>query len=159
MSTPPKSSPAKSPAVRRRSLPVRVLGTQAERLAEPQPPRAWRIVAYVFLFVLGLLVSLCGCFVQALWPPFGMLLAVAASLGLFYGGLRLTGTKLGAGVPLGGWFLMLLVLMSPRPEGDFVLSADLTSYAYLFLGAVGGVICATLPTRGGFGFGAAGPRR
>ncbi|MDH6123229.1 DUF6113 family protein [Kitasatospora sp. GP82] len=149
MSTPPKP----------RSLPARVLGSQAERLAEAQPPRAGRIVAYVLLFPLGILVSLCGCFVQALWPPFGMILSVLASLGVFYGGLRLTGTRLGAGVPLAGWFLMLLILMSPRPEGDFVLSADLTSYAYLFLGAVGGVICATLPTRSGFGFGAAGPGR
>ncbi|GAA2257204.1 MULTISPECIES: DUF6113 family protein [Kitasatospora] len=153
MSPSPKGAPAG------RSLPAKVLGSQAERLAEPQPPRAGRIVAYVVLFLLGLVVSLCGCFVQALWPPFGMLLAVAASLGLFYGGLRLTGTKLGAGAPLGGWFLMLLVLMSPRPKGDFVLSADPTSYAYLFLGAVGGVICATLPTRGGFGLGVPGPKR
>jgi hypothetical protein len=153
MTTPPKGTPAW------RGLPARVLGTQAQRLAEPQPSRAGRIVAYVLLFLLGLAVSLCGCFVQALWPPFGMLLAVAACLGLFYGGLRLTGTKLGAGVPLAGWFLMLMVLMSPRPKGDFILSADLTSYAYLFLGAVGGVICATLPTRGGYGFGAPGAKR
>ncbi|MGK4582829.1 DUF6113 family protein [Kitasatospora sp. HPMI-4] len=153
MTTPPKGAPAW------RGLPAKVLGTQAERLAEPQPSRTGRIVAYVFLFLLGLVVSLCGCFVQALWQPFGMLLAVAACLALFYGGLRLTGTKLGAGVPLGGWFLMLMVLMSPRPKGDFILSAGFTSYAYLFLGAVGGVICATLPTRGGFGFGAPGPKR
>jgi len=142
-----------------RSLPARVLGTRHERLSEPQPPLGGRIAAYVLLFVLGVLVSLCGCFVQALWVPGGLLLALAATASVFYGGLRLTGTKLGAGVPMIGWFAALLVLMAPRPEGDFVLAADLTSYAYLFLGAVSGVICATLPTRSGFGFGAPGPKR
>ncbi|GAA0670174.1 DUF6113 family protein [Kitasatospora atroaurantiaca] len=142
-----------------RSLPAKVLGSRSERLSEPQPPLGARIAAYVLLFVLGALVSLCGCFVQALWAPAGLLLALAATAAVFYGGLRLTGTKLGAGVPMIGWFAMLLVLMAPRPEGDFVLAADLTSYAYIFLGAVSGVICATLPTRYGFGFGAPGPKR
>ncbi|WP_235582998.1 DUF6113 family protein [Kitasatospora sp. Root107] len=136
-----------------RTLPARVLGSREERLAERQPSRTGRLVAYPLLFVLGALVSLCGCFVQSLWPPVGLLLALGASVAVFYGGLRVTGTKLGAGVPLAGWFLLLLVLMAPRPEGDFVLAAGFTSYAYLFLGAVGGVICATLPTRSGFGYG------
>ncbi|MFJ9518164.1 DUF6113 family protein [Kitasatospora sp. NPDC101801] len=136
-----------------RTLPARILGSRAERLAERQPSRTGRLVAYPLLFVLGAVVSLCGCFVQSLWPPAGLLLALAATLAVFYGGLRVTGTKLGAGVPLAGWFLLLMVLMAPRPEGDFVLAAGFTSYAYLFLGAVGGVICATLPTRSGFGYG------
>ncbi|WP_405011744.1 DUF6113 family protein [Kitasatospora sp. NBC_01539] len=133
--------------------PKHVLGTRAERLAEPLPPRGLRVAIYAVLFLLGCAVSLCGAFVQALWPPFGVLLAVLASAGLFYGGLRATGTKLGAGIPLAGWFVMLMVLMAPRPEGDFVLAADLTSYVYLFAGAVSGVVCATLPTRTGFTFG------
>ncbi|MER5635829.1 DUF6113 family protein [Kitasatospora sp. NPDC002227] len=136
-----------------------LLGTRSERLAESQPPRGSRIVAYVLFFALGAAASLAGCFVQTLWAPGGLLLALAGSWGVFYGGLRVTGTKLGAGAPLAGWFAVLLVLMSPRPEGDFVLSASLTSYGYLFLGAVGGVICATLPTRSGFGFGVPGPER
>ncbi|MEV4616038.1 DUF6113 family protein [Kitasatospora sp. NPDC049258] len=130
-----------------------LLGSRAERLAEPMPPRGGRLAAYVLLFVLGALVSLCGAFVQALWPPAGLLLALAATLAVFYGGLRLTGTKLGAGIPMAGWFAVLLVLMTPRPEGDLVISTAVTSYLYLFLGSVGGVICATLPTRSGYGFG------
>ncbi|MER5863949.1 DUF6113 family protein [Kitasatospora sp. NPDC002040] len=137
-----------------RTLPAKLLGTRQQRLAERQPSRGGRVVAYVLLFLLGALVSLCGGFVQTLWAPAGLLLALAASVAVFYGGLRVTGTKLGAGVPLAGWFLVLMVLMAPRPEGDFVFAAGFTSYAYLFLGAVGGVICATLPTRSGFGFGA-----
>ncbi|MFD0529769.1 DUF6113 family protein [Kitasatospora arboriphila] len=132
-----------------------VLGTRSERMAEPLPPRGFRVAAYVVLFLVGAAVSLCGAFVQALWPPFGVLLALGATGGVFYGGLRLTGTKLGAGIPLAGWFAVLMVMMAPRPEGDFVLAAGLTSYLYLFAGAVAGVACATLPTRTPLGFGAA----
>ncbi|GAA2131246.1 hypothetical protein GCM10009760_04730 [Kitasatospora kazusensis] len=155
--TPAADAPAtRGPAAR--SPIARVLGTRAERLAEPGPPLGGRIVAYVLLALLGALVSLCGCFVQSLWQPGGLLLALAATVAVFYGGLRVTGTKLGAGAAMFGWFLMLLVLMTPRPEGDFILAADATSYVYLFVGSISGVICATLPTRSGFGFGAPGPR-
>ncbi|MEV7181520.1 DUF6113 family protein [Kitasatospora sp. NPDC093679] len=136
-----------------------VLGTRSERMAEPLPPRGFRVAAYVALFLVGAAVSLCGAFVQALWPPFGVLLALGATGGVFYGGLRLTGTKLGAGIPLAGWFAVLMVMMAPRPEGDFVLAAGLTSYLYLFAGAVAGVVCATLPTQTPLGSGAAGDAR
>ncbi|WP_371498907.1 DUF6113 family protein [Kitasatospora sp. NBC_00374] len=136
-----------------------LLGSREQRLAEPLPSRGARVTGYVALFVLGGLVSLCGAFVQALWAPAGLLLALAATLAVFYGGLRLTGTKLGAGIPLAGWFAMLLVLMTPRPEGDLVISTAVTSYLYLFLGSVGGVVCATLPTRSGVGFLALPPDR
>lgn len=112
----------------------------------PRPP-AWRAVAYPLLAVAGLVVSLAGALVQALWFPGGLALALAATVALFYGGLWLTGTRLGAGLPLVGWFLMLTVLISPRPEGDFLFASGPSSYLYLFAGAVGGVICATLPPR------------
>ncbi|MFD8598497.1 DUF6113 family protein [Kitasatospora sp. NPDC059646] len=133
------------------------LGTREDRLAEPMPPRGLRIAAYAVLFLLGAAVSVCGAFVQTLWAPLGVLIALLACGGLFYGGLRATGTKLGAGVPLAGWFLVLAVLLAPRPEGDLVLSATATAYAYLFGGSVLGVVCATLPTRSGFLFGVPAP--
>ena len=132
---------------------ARLIGSRAERLAERPPARHLRITAYAMLVVLGGLTALTGSFAQALWFPGGLLLAAAATVGLFYAGVRLTTTKLGAAMPLLGWFLVLMVLMSPRPEGDFVLASGAGSYAYLFAGAVGGVICATLPTRTVYGFG------
>ncbi|MFG2697000.1 DUF6113 family protein [Kitasatospora sp. NPDC048407] len=133
-------------------------GSRDDRLGERLPPRGVRIAAYAVLFLLGAAVSVCGAFVQALWAPVGVLLALLACAGLFYGGLRATGTKLGAGAPLAGWFVVLAVLLAPRPEGDLVLSATATAYAYLFGGSVLGVVCATLPTRSGFLFGVPAPQ-
>jgi hypothetical protein len=150
------TAPATPP---RRSFAATVLGTQKERLAEPQPPRAVRIAVYVLFFLLGIAVSLCGSFVQALWPPVGVLLALAASVATFYAGLRITGTRLGAAMPAAGWFLAMLLMMVPRPEGDNVLWSNATSLAWLFAGSVLGVICATLPTRGSWFPGVPNPPR
>ncbi|MFJ7906371.1 DUF6113 family protein [Kitasatospora sp. NPDC096204] len=151
------SKPAAGPA--RRPLAAVVLGTREERLAEPQPPRIARIAAYVLFFLLGVAVSVCGSFVQALWPPVGILLALAATAATFYAGLRVTGTRLGAGAPAAGWFLAMLLLIVPRPEGDNVLWSNATSLAWLFAGSVLGVICATLPTRTSWFPGVPGPPR
>ncbi|MFE7529259.1 DUF6113 family protein [Kitasatospora sp. NPDC057542] len=151
------SKPAARPP--RRPPAAVVLGTREERLAEPQPPRAARIAAYALFFLLGVAVSICGSFVQALWPPAGVLLALAATAATFYGGLRVTGTRLGAGVPVAGWFLAMLLLIVPRPEGDNVLWSNATSLAWLFAGSVLGVICATLPTRTSWFPGVPGPPR
>ncbi|MGF1429414.1 DUF6113 family protein [Kitasatospora sp. LaBMicrA B282] len=130
-----------------------VLGTRAERLAEPLPPKGVRYAWYAVFLVLGAVVSLCGCFVQGLWSPVGLLLALAANGAVSYAGLRLTGTKLGAGAPLVGWFVALLIMLSPRPEGDIVLGAFPEAYAYVLVGWLPGMVCALLPTRSTYTFG------
>lgn len=117
-------------------------GAPAARL--PMPTAA-RIACYPLLTLLGAVVGLAGCFAQALWFPGGLLLALAATIALFYAGHLLTGTRMGALLPALGWFAVLLVAMTPRPEQDFLLASSAGSYIYLFVGAVGGVICATLP--------------
>ncbi|MEU6967941.1 DUF6113 family protein [Kitasatospora aureofaciens] len=144
---------------KRRSIAVTAFGTRDQRLAEPQPPRLARIAAYVLFFLLGVVVSVCGSFVQALWPPVGVLLALAATAATFYAGLRVTGTRLGAAVPAAGWFLAMVLLMVPRPEGDNVLWSNATSLAWLFVGSILGVICATLPTRSSWFPGVPNPPR
>ena len=125
----------------------------APRSSSPRPEPAgragWsrgRIAAYVLLFVLGAAVGLAGCFVQALWFPGGLLLALGGALALFYGGRALTRTKLGAGLPAVGWFVLLLVANSPRPEGDFLVAANLGSFVFLLGGLALAVICATMPS-------------
>ncbi len=116
---------------------------------EPADPAGWtagRIVLYALLTVLGAVVGLAGCFVQALWFPGGLVLALAGALALFYGGRTLTGTKLGAGLPAVGWFALLLVANSPRPEGDFLVAANLGSFVFLLGGLALAVICTTAPS-------------
>jgi hypothetical protein len=105
-----------------------------------------RTAAYVLLTLLGAAVGLAGCFVQPLWFPGGLALALAAAFAVFYGGRALTGTKLGAGLPALGWFAVLLVANSPRPEGDYLVLADLGSFVFLLGGLGLAVICATMPT-------------
>ena len=126
----------------------------APRSSSPRPldpdvtlGRGARTTAYLLLTVLGVAVGLAGCFVQALWFPGGLLLALGAAFALFHGGRALTGTRPGAALPAVGWFAMLLIANTPRPEGDFLLAASTGSYVFLLGGMALAVICATLPSR------------
>ena len=94
--------------------------------------------------LLGAAVALAGTLLQAAWFPGGLLLALAASAGLFLGGRLLTGTQTGALVPAVGWFVTVLVLLGGRPEGDYVFADELGLALFLLGGMVIAVICATL---------------
>ena len=125
----------------------------APRSSSPQPPAAGyplgaraRGGAYLVLTVLGIAVGTAGVFVQALWFPGGLVLALAGLFALCLGGRMLTGTRPGAGLPAAGWFAVQLIALSPRPEGDFLLVSSGGSYAFLLGGMILGVIAATLRT-------------
>jgi hypothetical protein len=107
--------------------------------------RPLRVVSYVLLGLLGALVAGAGALVQAGWFPGGLFLGLAGCAALFYGGVKLTGTRLGAVAPAGVWVVCVMVLSSTRPEGDFLFAAGVGPYIYLLGGAMTGVICATLP--------------
>lgn len=107
--------------------------------------RAARLLTYAVLAVLGLLVAVAGALVQGGWFPGGLVLALAGTAALFCGGARLTGTRMGAGVPWAVWLLTVIALTVSRAEGDAVFPADIGPYLFLMLGALSGVICATLP--------------
>ncbi|MFF2726793.1 DUF6113 family protein [Streptomyces sp. NPDC058008] len=111
-------------------------------LAAPPNPR--RIPLYVALAVLGAAVGLAGTLVQAALFPGGLLLALAASAGLFYGGRVLTRTQFGALVPAVGWFLAVLALLGGRPEGDYVFGDELGLALFMLGGMAVAVICATV---------------
>ncbi|MES9805652.1 DUF6113 family protein [Streptomyces cinereoruber] len=107
-------------------------------------PRTARYVWYGLLFVLGALVGAAGALVQAAWLPAGLLLALLATGGLFYGGLRATGTQAGVAAAGGGWLLAVVLLSFGRPEGDGVFGGGVGELLFLFGGMGVAVMCATL---------------
>ncbi|WP_336053148.1 DUF6113 family protein [Streptomyces sp. CA2R101] len=129
-------------------------GTSGARSGAPVVPRAGaaltapltpgRVGIYVLLLVTGVLVALAGTLVQAAWFPGGLVLALAGVGGLFYGGVRATGTSAGVLVPGGAWLVTVFLLLSNvRPEGDFLFGAGVGSYIFLLGGILVAVICAT----------------
>ncbi|OKK20741.1 hypothetical protein AMK16_09935 [Streptomyces sp. CB00455] len=105
----------------------------------------WRIAGGLALLVVGALTGAAGWLVVDLWSPGGLLLALAALLGLFLGGRIALGVGFGVGGPAAGWFLAYVLLGVPRPEGDFLLgSSGIGMYAYLLGGTVLAVMCATM---------------
>ncbi|MEV7522413.1 DUF6113 family protein [Streptomyces sp. NPDC091371] len=104
-----------------------------------------RIAGCLGLLVLGVLAGLAGWLVVDLWFPGGLVLALLAVFGLFFGGRIALGVGLGVGGAAVGWFLSYVMLGVPRPEGDFLLSSSgIGTYAYLLGGTVLAVICATM---------------
>ncbi|WP_079167010.1 DUF6113 family protein [Streptomyces oceani] len=103
-----------------------------------------RVWTYAALVVLGLLTGLAGGLVQAGWSTGGVPLALAGAAGLFWGGSQLTRGKGGAVAPAAGWLVAVVLLTTPRPEGDFVFGAGLGAYVYLFGGMLIAVMCATI---------------
>ncbi|MFD4797323.1 DUF6113 family protein [Streptomyces anulatus] len=116
---------------------------------EPDPtgfatrPNAARIAAYAGFAVLGALVAVAGTLVQGAWFPGGLIVALAASAGLFYGGRMLTRTQIGALAPAAGWFITVFLLLSGRPEGDYVFGDELGLVLFMLGGTAAAVMCAT----------------
>ncbi|MFJ5719271.1 DUF6113 family protein [Streptomyces sp. NPDC093149] len=117
-------------------------GVPATGLAAPLNPG--RIAAYVGLAVLGALVGIAGALVQAAWFPAGLLLALLACAGLFYGGRRVFDTQLGALTPAAGWLISVVLLLGGRPEGDYVFGDELGLTLFMLGGMAVAVICATM---------------
>ncbi|MFJ3638659.1 DUF6113 family protein [Streptomyces sp. NPDC090108] len=120
-------------------------GTGGSPLAQPlRLPSAGRSVAYFGLFLLGGVVALAGTLVQAAWFPGGLLLALAGEAGLFVGGAYALGSRGGAVAPVIGWIISVIMLISTRPEGDYLFGPGGSSYLFLLGGILLAVICATL---------------
>ncbi|MFE0873398.1 DUF6113 family protein [Streptomyces smyrnaeus] len=115
----------------------------AERNAWPRALGA-RVAVYAVLVVLGLLTGVAGTLVQGGWFPFGLLLALAAAVGVFWGGATLCRTKVGAAAPGAGWVLAVLLATPSRAEGDFLFAAGIAGYVYLFGGMLAAVMCTTI---------------
>ncbi|MBT2489248.1 hypothetical protein J7E96_12080 [Streptomyces sp. ISL-96] len=103
-----------------------------------------RIGAYVLLVLLGAITGAAGVLVHAAWFPGGLLLALLATAGLFYGGMYVTGTRSGVGASAAGWLVAIVLLTVSRPEGDLLIGGSSVSYAYMLGGMAIAVICATM---------------
>ncbi|WP_338896253.1 DUF6113 family protein [Streptomyces sp. TG1A-60] len=131
----------------------RTSGGQGSALAQPLTlPPGGRTAAHLVLFVLGAVVAAAGGLLQAAWFPGGLLLALLGAAGLFLGGSQAMGGRAGAVAPAAGWMISVILLTSPRPEGDFLFGAGVGSYLFLLGGMAVAVMCATLgwgrqPTR------------
>ena len=116
----------------------------------------WAAVVTLALAVAGAAVGLAAVAVHPLW--WGLLLATAASVVALLAvpaGLRRVGFA-------AGWLLPFVLVLSPRPEGDFVVQGSVGGYAFLGLGLVVlSLTIATLPRPGGrqVGADAGGVRR
>lgn len=106
---------------------------------------AARLGGYVLLAAVGVLVGIAGALVQAAWFPGGLLLALLGLVALCYGGLRATRTRLGGVAPAVGWAVVVVLLTSTRPEGDFMFGPAIASYVFLLGGMLAAVMSATLP--------------
>ncbi|MFF0472612.1 DUF6113 family protein [Streptomyces sp. NPDC004284] len=113
-------------------------------MSDAPVPQGARYAWYGALFVLGALVGIAGSLVQAAWFPGGLLLALLATAGLLYGGLRATGTQIGVVAAGGGWLLAVILLSLGRPEGDGVFGGGVGELVFLFGGMAIAVMCTTL---------------
>ena len=103
-----------------------------------------RLLLALALLASGVVVGTAGVLVHGEW--WGFALAVVAGTS----SLLALPPGLTTRVPFaGGWTLAVLVLMLPRPEGDYLLGGDLRGYGVLALTAALLLLAmATVPTGG-----------
>ena len=110
-------------------------------------PVALRALLLLAAAVAGAAAGLLGSFVHALTVvllPVGLLLAFALSAAVFVTAGLLLGR--GGAVAAGaGWVVTVLLLASPRPEGDLVVPGSAGGYVWLFGGTLLAAGCLALP--------------
>ncbi|MBM7790949.1 DUF6113 family protein [Tenggerimyces flavus] len=101
-----------------------------------------KVVGLVVFGLLGLGVGAAGPFIgrevlrwQGPSVPYGIVLALVATAGLFYTGGKLFG-PLGAVIPVLTWAVPVVAFLLPRPEGDVVLANDGYGTAFLLVGVL-----------------------
>lgn len=105
--------------------------------------RVGLVLATLALTVAGAGVGVVGAFLQGrsveiggVGLPVGILLALCATVAVFVLAGAAVGNRLGVVGPGIGWVVAVLMLATRRPEGDLVLPATATGYAYLLGGAI-----------------------
>ena len=100
--------------------------------------RAFTVLGYLVLFLLGAFQGLIGCFQYARMPQpliaigFAVLIFVTCA-GCGWG----VGTFTAALLPAVGWIIVSFVLASPRPNGSVLITGTAAGEWYLYGGALG----------------------
>ncbi|MFI0983051.1 DUF6113 family protein [Streptomyces sp. NPDC021093] len=117
-----------------------------EGATAPRAGRNWaRAPLYMLLFLVGVATGLAGALVSGVLLPLGLLLALLAAGGLFYGGTYALGTRSGALAPGIGWAVAVLLGAVGRTKGDSLLGGGTGASVFLLGGIALAVICATMP--------------
>jgi N-acetyl-1-D-myo-inositol-2-amino-2-deoxy-alpha-D-glucopyranoside deacetylase len=102
-------------------------------------PTAVRVLLHALAVAAGVAAGVLGSFVHALTVggfPVGLVCGLALSAAVFVAAGLAAGSRSGAAAAAGGWFLPLLALSAPRPEGDLVVAGDAVGYLWLVGGTV-----------------------
>ncbi len=103
-----------------------------------------RLGATLLALLLGAATALCLVAVHARW--WGLLLGLAATVAAVLAAPPTWWARLPYTV---GWVAMLGYLLTPRPEGDYLVAQDVSGYSLLVAAVVIAVLTvATLPRRG-----------
>ncbi len=101
-----------------------------------------KVAGLVVFSAFGLAVGAAGPFIgrevlrwQGLTLPYGIVLALVATAGLFYAGRKILG-PLGAVIPVLTWAVPVVAFLLPRPEGDVVLANDGYGTVFLLVGVL-----------------------
>ena len=110
-------------------------------------PAAVRALLLAAAALSGAVAGLLGSFVHplsVLGAPVGLVLGLALSAGVFVTAGLLLGRPAVVAAAI-GWGAVVLLLSSPRTEGDLVVPASTTGYGWLLGGALLALGCVALP--------------
>lgn len=102
--------------------------------------RLWPVLAGVLAGVLGAVTAALGLFAHRVMSPlggvampWGLGLSLLCAFTLVCGASALAGAPAGA-FAAGGWVLCMLLALNGRPEGDYLLAADVRGQGFLWGG-------------------------
>lgn len=111
-------------------------------------PTFLRVALHGAALAVGVVAGVVGSFVhpaRVAGLPVGLLCALGLSAAGFVAGGLAVGARSGAAAGALGWLVPVLLLSSPRPEGDLVVAGDGFGYAWLLGGTVVAAVAVALP--------------